>query len=62
MSEKISFELTSEEASQLMKIINIAVKQVGLEDGGETANNGVYFLNKINKAFSEKQNGSEVRS
>ncbi len=60
MSEKITFQLNAEEAAQLVKIINIAVKQVGLEDGGETANNGVYFLNKINKAFAEKQNGVEM--
>jgi hypothetical protein len=60
MPEKITFQLNAEEAAQLVKIINIAVKQVGLEDGGETANNGVYFLNKINNAFAEKQNGVEM--
>ena len=62
MSEKISFELDAEEAAQLVRIINIAVKQVGLEDGGDTANNGVYFLNKINKAFAGKQhNGADIK-
>jgi hypothetical protein len=58
MKEKANIEFTKEEVKHLAKIINISVKQIGLEDGGETANNGIYFLNKINKAFKEEVNGS----
>jgi capsular polysaccharide biosynthesis protein len=52
---KVAIELTEEEATQLIKIINITVKNVGIEDGGEIANNAVYFLNKINQAFLQEQ-------
>lgn len=51
--KKASIEFTESEAAQLVKIIDVAVKQVGIADGGELANNGVYFLNKINQAFKE---------
>jgi hypothetical protein len=49
--EKAAIEFTSSEATELLRIINQAVKVVGLEDGGNTANNGIYFTNKIQNAF-----------
>ena len=55
MSEekKAQIELTEAEATQLVKILDFTVKQVGIADGGEVANNAIYFLNKINAAFAE---------
>ena len=52
-------EITENEASQLIKILDLAVKQVGILDGGEVANNAIYFANKLNQAFKEK-NKEEV--
>lgn len=52
-------EITQSEANQLIKILDFAVKQIGIGDGGEVANNAIYFANKINQAFLEK-NKEEV--
>jgi hypothetical protein len=49
--KKATIELTEGEATELLRIINQAVKVVGLEDGGNTANNGIYFVKKIQGAF-----------
>ena len=56
---KVSIEFSDKEATQLIKIIDFAVKQVGIADGGEMANNSIYFLNKINNSFKEK-NGQDI--
>ena len=45
---KITF--TKEESTELMALINIAVKQCGLE--GSVARNAIYFQDKLNKAFT----------
>lgn len=42
-----SIELTQEEGQVLINLINIAVKSNGLE----VAEAGIFFLNKIKKAF-----------
>lgn len=52
---KVAIEFTEDEATQLIKIINLTVKNIGIEDGGEVANNAVYFLNKLNQAFLQEQ-------
>jgi hypothetical protein len=53
--KKAVIELTEDEATQLVRIIDFAIKQVGIADGGDMANNGLYFLNKLNKAFQSKE-------
>jgi hypothetical protein len=58
--EKVNIEFTPTEVKQLIKLINIAVKETGVEDGGETANNGVYFMNKLNNAFKTTAMNSTV--
>lgn len=55
---KVSIEFTEQEATQLVRILDFSVKQVGISDGGEVANNGIYFLNKINSAFADAPQGT----
>jgi SNF family Na+-dependent transporter len=56
MKEKANIEFTKEEAKSLLDIVDKVVKVVGITDGAMTANNAVYFCNKINKAFKEENN------
>ena len=41
---------TEEESIEILVLINIAVKQCGLE--GSVARNAIYFQDKLNKAFT----------
>lgn len=61
--KKAVIEITQDEAAQLVRIIDFAIKQVGISDGGDMANNGLYFLNKLNQAFQSKvKEQAEVHS
>jgi hypothetical protein len=50
MKEKATIEFTKQEAEVLFNVIHVAVKTAGLE--GNTADNALYFRNKINAAFA----------
>jgi hypothetical protein len=54
MKETANIELNKEEANLFLELMHIAVKNIGLEDGGKTANNAIYFTNKIKVAFKEE--------
>jgi len=56
----VNIELNEEEANQLIKVLDLALKQVGLSDGGEMANSSLYFLNKFNTAFNEENAEEKV--
>lgn len=43
--------LTPEEANVLLSLLSTAVKHVGLDDGGQTAQNGMVLIGKIQQAF-----------
>lgn len=61
MSEKkANIEFTEEEATQLIKVMDLAVRQVGVSDGGEVANNALYFIKKLNEAFAGVQEHESV--
>jgi hypothetical protein len=49
--KKASIEFSEQEATALLQIINQAVKVTGLEDGGNMASNGIFFVKKIQQAF-----------
>jgi hypothetical protein len=53
MKEEALIQFKKEEAEALLGIINTAVKVSGLENN--TARNAVYFQDKINNAFKEKE-------
>jgi hypothetical protein len=46
----MKIELTLEEANELIRLLNIAVKAGGLESN--VAENGVYFAKKLKQAFA----------
>jgi hypothetical protein len=50
-------ELTKHEAEALLSIINVAVKNVGLE--GNIARNAIYFQDKLNAVFKEETKDNE---
>jgi undecaprenyl pyrophosphate synthase len=54
-----NIEFSKEEAEALLGIINKAVKASGIEDN--TAKNGVYFQDKLAKAFEVKPEVKEEK-
>jgi Fic family protein len=51
--ETKNLQLTKQEADALANIIHVAVKSAGLE--GNTTKNGIYFIDKLNALFAEKE-------
>jgi hypothetical protein len=49
---KVSIEFTKNEAEAMANIIHVATKSAGIE--GNVTRNGLYILDKINKAFESK--------
>lgn len=54
MENSIELTLSRQEADVLVGILNQAVKNVGISDGGATAQNVLYFLKKINEAIQKQ--------
>lgn len=52
-TSKIDF--TENEAQATINLINVAVKSVGLDDGGGNAQNGIYLINKFKAAFPAEE-------
>jgi hypothetical protein len=55
--ETKNLQLTKLEADALANIIHVAVKATGLE--GNTAKNGIYFIDKMNALFAETKTHTE---
>lgn len=55
MKPQASIEFTSQEADILLNLLNLSVKNIGISDGGATAQNATYFFKKITDAFQDKQ-------
>lgn len=46
-----SIELNEQEAKAVVELLNVAIKAVGISDGGTLATNASYLANKIYQPF-----------
>ena len=56
----MKIELTKEEASNLLGLVDVAVKAMGLSNNGQIAQLALYFQAKLTQAAAEEDTNEEV--